>query len=184
MTGNRSAYPLLISLANIQKDMRLKSSHGAYILLALLQIAKFAVQDKKLCSVIHDRLIHPCLDHILSPLKVASQQGILMSDPLGFQRHCYPVLASYIVDTPEAQLLTCVDTKSSPITVAFYKQFGDNFQHPFQTSSYMLELIKIVQSKASSSNLNDYMMEARKLCLNGVEKPFWRDWRFLQPCIF
>ena len=184
MTGNRSAYPLLISLANIQKDFRSKSSHGAYILLALLPVVKFINHDKKLQTVLHNRLIHQCLDHILLPLKIAAQNSFLMSDPLGHQRLCFPVLASYTVDTPEAQLIAGVDSKSSPIMISHHKEFGDNYQHPLRTSSLTLELIKCAQRKAVSPKLEDYLKEACKLHLNGVDSPFWRDWRYVQPCIF
>ena len=41
MTGNQVAYPLLISLANIKKDYRLKNSNNAFQILALLPVAKF-----------------------------------------------------------------------------------------------------------------------------------------------
>jgi hypothetical protein len=53
----------------------------------------------------------------------------MMSNPLGYNRFCFPPLAAYIIDTPEAILVSGVAGKTSPMTMAFYKQFGDDFQH-------------------------------------------------------
>ena len=41
MTGDRTAHPLLISLANILADFHMKSTHNAFVLLALLPVPKF-----------------------------------------------------------------------------------------------------------------------------------------------
>lgn len=138
MMGNHTAYPLLISLANIHKEYHLKNSHNAFMLLALFPVTKFIHKDQRICSLLQDCLIHACLNHVLQPLKVAAREGALMSDPLGFQRNCFPFIASYTVNTPEAQLLACMGTKSSPVTMAIHKQFGDDFQHELHTSSTTL----------------------------------------------
>ena len=127
MTGNRIAHPLLISLANIAMDFRTKSSNDLFLLLALLPIPKFIHSDRKICGVLESRLFHFCLDIILEPLKKATQFGILMEDPLGLRRVCFPPLAAYIVDTPESALVACVGGKTSSITMASYKQFGDDY---------------------------------------------------------
>ena len=53
------------------------------------------------------RLYHHCLDIVLAPLKAAARFGVMLSDPLGNLRWCHTPLASFIVDTPEAQLISC-----------------------------------------------------------------------------
>lgn len=73
MTGNRVAYPLLISLANLQMDFRMKSSHHGFVLLAILPVAKFIEKDDKICGVLHSRLIHECIDFVVQPLKKAAE---------------------------------------------------------------------------------------------------------------
>ncbi|KAF8800937.1 hypothetical protein BYT27DRAFT_7227077 [Phlegmacium glaucopus] len=76
MTGNCMAHPLLISLANLKMNFRMKSSNHAFLLLALLP---------RLHGLLGDRLVHECLDFILQPLKTTASIGIMMSDPLGWQ---------------------------------------------------------------------------------------------------
>ena len=125
MTGNRVAHPLLLSLANLDMDYRMKSSNRAFALLALLPIPKFLHQNKKMRGVLGNRLFHECLDFVLHPLKVAASIGIMMDDPLGYRRFCFTPLVSCIVDTPEAALYAGVGGKTSPVTMASYKEFGN-----------------------------------------------------------
>jgi hypothetical protein len=123
------AHPLLLSLANVDMGFHMKASNHAFLLLALLPVPKFIHTDSKICGVLENRLIHECLDFILKPLKVAACIGIMMSDALGSLQYVFTPLASYIVDTPESAMLAGVSGKTSSVTMAYYKDFGDAFQH-------------------------------------------------------
>jgi hypothetical protein len=129
ITGDCSAHPLLISLTNVKKDFQNKSSNHIFHLLALLPIPRFLHPNKKIRGVLTSRLFHQSLDIVLAPLKEATRIGVMMSDSLGYKHFCFTPLAAYIVDTPEAVLISGVAGKTSPVTMAFYKQFGDNFRH-------------------------------------------------------
>jgi len=177
MTGGRTAHPLLISLANISMEFRNKASNHAFLLLALLPIPKYIHTKRKIRGMLESRLYHQCLDIVLAPLKATAQFGIMLSDPLGILRWCFTPLASFIVDTPEAQLISCVGGKSSPVTTANYLQFGDDFQHPARTGSLTLQTInKINSSETALESLEKYETTAKSYRLNGVQLPFWRDW--------
>jgi hypothetical protein len=127
MTGGRSAHPLLISLANILMEFQNKDLNDAYLLLALLPIPKFIHRKREIHGMLESHLYHHCLDVVLAPLKAAAQLGVMLLDPLGNLRWCFTPLASFIVDTPEAQLISCVGGKTSPVTMENYAQFGDDF---------------------------------------------------------
>jgi len=114
MVGDRSAHPLLISLANIKMSYRSKASHHAFLLLALLPIPKFIARDK-IRGVLENRLIHACLDHVLLPLKEAATIGIMMDDARAFSRYCFTPLAGCIVDTPEAGMMAVVAARESDL---------------------------------------------------------------------
>ncbi|KAH9018300.1 hypothetical protein EDB84DRAFT_1589970 [Lactarius hengduanensis] len=92
MTSGRMAHPLLMSLANLLMDFHMKGTNHAFLLLALLPVPKFIHKDSKTCGVLENRMVHECLDFILTPLKKAAQFSIMMSDPLGSLR--YPRTAS------------------------------------------------------------------------------------------
>ncbi|KJA12854.1 hypothetical protein HYPSUDRAFT_152210 [Hypholoma sublateritium FD-334 SS-4] len=135
MTGNRQAHPLLISLANLDMDFRVKASNHAFLLLALLPIPQFIHPTKRLRGVLADRLFHECLDFITQPLKTAAQIGIMMSDALGWS-------------TTIAQLQS-IEARTDPWDLrAYFKDAQASFR------------------------------------LNGVHRPFWRDWPLSDPSDF
>jgi Plavaka transposase len=184
MTGGRQAHPLLISLANIVMDFRMKASNHAFLLLALLPISKFIHKNRKTRSILENRMIHECLDFILKPLKKAAEVGIMMSDPLGFRRYAFTPLAAYIVDVQEALALSGIAGKTSHITMATYKEFGDPFQHEPRMASTTLARLHAIEETVSPWDLAQYIKASNAHRLNGVHRPFWRDWPLSEPSTF
>ncbi|KAF7972624.1 hypothetical protein HWV62_17370 [Athelia sp. TMB] len=182
MTGDHVAHPVLISLANISATLRTKSSHHAFILLALLPVPKFLEKKKKARGIMGDCLIHECLDFVLQPLKLAARVGIMMTDPLGQKRFCFTPLAAYMVDTQEAVMLATVAGKTSHVTLADYTKFGDPFRHPPRTASITLAQRRAIRrALGNDEDLLAYGQEAMRYRLNGVEFAFWRDWAGAEP---
>ncbi|KAJ6619372.1 hypothetical protein B0H10DRAFT_2368656, partial [Mycena sp. CBHHK59/15] len=102
------------------------------------------------------------MDFILGPLKIAAQIGIMMSDPLGWRRYFFTPLASYIVDTPESALIAGVAGKTSSVTTASYKEFGDPFQHPPRTAAHTLSQLEALEEDTDPWNLTVYMKKAKE----------------------
>ena len=127
MTGGHVTHPLLISLANLFMDFRIKGSNHAFLLLALLPVPKFIYKDQRIHGVLESRMIHKCLDFILKPLKIVAKIGMIMSDPASQACYVFTPLAAYMVDVQEALLLVAVAGKTSHLTMATYKEFGDSF---------------------------------------------------------
>ena len=184
MTGGRVAHPLLISLANLFMDFRNKATNHAFHLLGLLPIPKFIHKDRKICGILESRLVHECLDFILRPLKKAAEIGTMMSDPLGSLRYVYTPLAAYIVDTPEAAMLSGVAGKTSHLTMASYKEFGDPFRHHPRTSSTTLTQLHAIEDLVTPWDIKAYAKKAATYRLNGVHRLFWRDWALSDPSKF
>ena len=157
MTGGHVAHPLLISLANILMDFRTKASNHAFHLLALLPTPNFIHKDRKIRGVLKNCLIHDCLDFILQPLKKAAQVGIMMSDLLGSLCYVYMPLAAYIVDTQEAVVLAGVAGKTSHLTTATYKEFGNAFIHLPCTASMTLKQLIAIEKVANPWDLDTYI---------------------------
>ena len=165
-------------------EFRNKASNHAFLLLALLPIPSFLHPSKKIRGVLEARLFHECQDLILKPLKVAAQYGVFMADPLGTKRWCFTPLAAYIVDTPESALVSGVGGKTSSVTMATFRQFGDDHRHPPRTASTTLEMLRRLATIADPNDLENYVKEVLKFRLNGVHLPFWRDWPLSDPSIF
>ena len=177
MTGDHSAHPLLITLANINSSVHLSSSSHALQLLALIPVPKFVGVQKKIHGILENRLIHACLNFVTSPLKTVARTGTWMGDYAGYVRYCFTPLVTYIADTPEAGALTGVAGKTSHLTMATFKEFGDPFRHPPQMASDILTSLSSLSYYFDPSNVHVYATKARELYrLNGVNLPFWRDW--------
>ena len=119
-----------MTLANLPMDIRMKSSYHAFPLIGLLPCPKFLGVKKKVHGVVENRLIHYCLDVVCQPLKKISQEGCFMADSLGRIRCYFTPIVAYIVDTPEAAAIAAVGGKTSHLTLASHKSFGDHFRHP------------------------------------------------------
>ena len=102
-----------------------------------------------------------------------------MSDPRGYSRFCFTFLASYMVDTPEATMLACVAGKTSHLTMADYRTFGDPVRQGPRTASTTLAQLTAMATTIHPLDLPVYIPAAKAIRLNGVHLPFWRDW-FLQ----
>jgi len=175
LTGDHVAHPLLISLANIKMVTQLKLLSHTFLLATLLPVPKFIHKNKRMKGVLESCLIHQCLDIVLEPLKCAAQLGVMLSDPWGHNRYCFTPIVSYIVDMPEATMLAGVGGKTSPITMATYKEFGDPFRHESCTSATTLSQLAVAASKADPKDIEAYFCEAQKFRLNGVHLLFWRN---------
>ena len=177
MTGDHVAHPLLITLANIDSALRSSTSSHAFSLLALLPVPKFVGVKKGLHGVLDNRLIHSCLDLITHPLKSASQHGTWLSDCAGKVRYCFTPLVACIVDTPEATALAGVAGKTSHLTTATYKEFGDPIRHQPRTADTILTPLQVLAAQFDPYDVATYTNKAKTLFrLNGVHLPFWRDW--------
>jgi hypothetical protein len=159
-------------------NIRMKTSYHTLPLIGLLPCPKFFGVKKKLHGILENRLIHYCLDIICMPLKAASSRGAFMSDSLGRIRCFFTPIIAYIVDTPEAAVIAGVGGKTSHLTLASHKRFGDNFRHPTRLATLTLSQIEHLAEEIDPWDLELYATESRtRFRLNGVHLPFWRDWK-------
>lgn len=135
-------------------------------------------------SLLSDRLFHECLDLVLAPLKTAAAIGVTMNDPRGNLRYCYMPLISYIADTPEQSLVSGTSPRSSPMSVATHDEFGDGLRHDPRTAEHTLRAIAKLCSRVHPDDHEKFLKVAKSYGLNGVDKPFWRDWPLSDPAYF
>ena len=181
MTGDHTAHLVLLSLANIHADVHAKSSNRAFLLVTLLPCLKFTVKDRPTRGILKNCLAHLCLDIIMNPLKLAARAGRMMADPCGYSCYCFTALASYMVDTPEAGMLTCIAGKTSHLTMADYHKFSDPIREEPHTASTTLTQLAALATNINPVDLPAYIPAAKAIHLNGVHLPFWQDWSLQSP---
>ncbi|KAG6372406.1 hypothetical protein JVT61DRAFT_7879 [Boletus reticuloceps] len=184
MSGNRMAHLLLLTLANITSDIRSKGSLHGHLLLALFPVPSFIHKKSHVHSLLSDRLFHHCLNLVLIPLKTAAAIGVMMSDLWGNLRYCFTPLVGYIVDMPEQSLLAGTNPRTSPMSIATYKEFSDNKRHDPRTAQYTLNAISAACAQADPNDFTSFLKAAKSRVLNGVHEPFWRDWPLSDPARF
>ncbi|KAG6369754.1 hypothetical protein JVT61DRAFT_13625 [Boletus reticuloceps] len=184
MSGNHMVHPLLISLANIDADIRSQGALHGHLLLTLLPVPSFIHKTSRVRGLLSDRLFYQCLDFILRPLKVAATVGVMMSDPVGNLCYCYMLLVAYVADTPEQGLITCTSTRASSISNVLYHQFGDNVLYPNCTADQTRNKIHTICSECSPDDYIKFLKYAKIYGLNGVDVPFWVNWPLSSPARF
>jgi len=107
-----------------------------------------------------------------------------MSDPVGNLQCCFTPLAVYIVDTPELATVAGVGGKTSLVTMAMFRQFGNSFCHEPQTASTTIAQLLEIEANIHPWNLEAYSKEGAKFHLNGVHRPFWCNWPLAEPSEF
>ncbi|KAJ7263033.1 hypothetical protein C8J57DRAFT_1231631 [Mycena rebaudengoi] len=187
MNGDRVAHPLLTSLANIQMNFLMKAANHAFMMTALIPVVNFLCH-KDIRGLMERRLMHHCLDLVYASLKTAAAYGCKVSDTTGRVFEAYTPLAAYIVDTPEAADIACVMGKTSHLTTASHKTFGDSYWHEERTGANTWAQILHVNLTVNPWDIEKYQIESKKYRLSGVHLPFWRNWslslnptRFLTP---
>ncbi|KAJ7443355.1 hypothetical protein B0H11DRAFT_2162944 [Mycena galericulata] len=66
--------------------------------------------------------------------------------------------------------------KTSHVTLASHKTFGDSFRHAERTGAHTWQGIADVNSMVDPWDIFEYQKESKKRRLSGVHLPFWRDW--------
>ncbi|EGO04250.1 hypothetical protein SERLA73DRAFT_26622, partial [Serpula lacrymans var. lacrymans S7.3] len=85
-SGDKSAYPVYLTLGNIPSSIRRKPSQHACVLIGYLSVNKLI---------------------ILEPLIKAGRKGMEVTGGDGAVRKLDPILACYVADYPEQCLVTC-----------------------------------------------------------------------------
>jgi hypothetical protein len=81
-------------------------------------------------------------------------------------------------------MLATVGGKTSPVTMAMYRQFGDPFRHEPRTKSTTLAQLRVARVRADPDDIEAFFREAQKFRLNGVSDPFFADWILSEPSHF
>ncbi|KAJ8486966.1 hypothetical protein ONZ51_g4471 [Trametes cubensis] len=115
LIGNKTAYPVYMTLGNLPKSIRSKPSRRGQILLAYLPTTRLehmkstAGRRRGLAN-----LFHACLTHVLKPLVALGVTGFDLVSGDGIIRRGHPILATYIGDYPEQLLVTGIKSGECP----------------------------------------------------------------------
>lgn len=168
LRGDKTAWPVYLTIGNINKDVRRKPSAHAFVLLGYIPVAKFACFTDTERSEALYRFFHTCMAKILEPLVRAGTEGLDMACADGFLRRIFPILAAYIADHPEQCLITCCKENRCPRCTVSWTERGDFADRPMRNQQ---ETVQILTRAASGEEPDDF----DTLGLRPVYSPFWAN---------
>lgn len=166
--GDKVAYPVYITIANISKELRRRPSSHTTVLLGYLPATKlkcFKAQDDR--AFHGHKLFHECMTRMLQPLLEAGRNGIHMGCPDGYTRRVWPILAAYMADYPEQCKVTCTKQMQCPRCTVTRSQMGDPVHSVWRDPEVTLLAQQLHERKGSSDIFKAQGMKP-------VYKPFWR----------
>ncbi|KAG8725993.1 hypothetical protein FRC10_007571, partial [Ceratobasidium sp. 414] len=166
MAGGQQAYPVYVTVGNIEKSVRRETSSKATELVAYLPVDDFEhVESAAEQSRLRHTLTHRAMEKVVEPLRMASKEGVTMLCPDGRFRRGYPIVAGSVGDFKEQCVNACVKESGCPKCWKKYAGRGDNTQAPPRTTRETLEAISRYFEGGTLSELG-------KLGL----KPWWPWW--------
>ncbi|KAG1897449.1 uncharacterized protein F5891DRAFT_1129914 [Suillus fuscotomentosus] len=155
--GDKSAWPVYMSIGNIAKAKRRQASARATVLIGYLPASKLDCFTPDARSLAGYRLFHHCMALLLQPLIGAGNDGVEMVCADLWVRHIYPILAAYVADFPEQCLcLVAANDRGDALNSAM---------HDPESTKEILHKRKIGQ----------HPLEFEANGLRAVYKPFWAD---------
>ncbi|KAG8728390.1 hypothetical protein FRC10_005013, partial [Ceratobasidium sp. 414] len=166
LSGNKSAYPVYLTIGNISKAYRRQATKHATIVIGYLPIDEFKdVPSKVLRTRLKGELIHAAMALLMEPLEEAGREGVEMWCADGRLHRIYPLLVAFVGDWPEQCDMACVVRSGCPKCLKRKAGRGDERKAATRTRLSTLAAV------------DRYLETGRKAALDGLGlKPWWPWW--------
>ncbi|KIJ48385.1 hypothetical protein M422DRAFT_162676 [Sphaerobolus stellatus SS14] len=188
-SGDKKVKPLLISSGHIKQHVRAAPSRQAFLCTAFIPEGKFpnlefgnVKQAKELPGVLNRRLHHISLRHILQTLVPHETIPKEMLDSEGFLRREIIRIVAYIADLPEQALNAALAPNQCVACLSGTKQFGSPSSCACHTGASILAAIAEIKAEHPNVSAYKFNLEAKTKGLNGVDEPWWKDFKHLEIC--
>ncbi|TFK82348.1 hypothetical protein K466DRAFT_500481, partial [Polyporus arcularius HHB13444] len=168
LRGDKTAWPVYLTVGNIDKAIRRKPSARATVLLGYIPVAKLKCFSEGERSEAGYRLFHKCMAKMLAPLVAAGNDGVLMTCADGLVRRVFALLAAYVADHPEQCLVACCKENRCPRCLVPPNERESPHLSPLRSQT---DTADILQKAANGENPEEFAEQG----LRPVFRPFWAD---------
>ncbi|THH15839.1 hypothetical protein EUX98_g9400, partial [Antrodiella citrinella] len=175
-SGDKTAYPLYMTIGNVDKSIRRKPTYGAQMLIGYLPTTSLDGTDltDSAARITCARIFHKALSMIFESMKIAAKDGIFLTSGDGSIRHCFPILACYVADYPEQCLVTCTRYgQTCPKCDVKHDLLGDNFKGSLRQQVDTIRRIYTADRLGTLTDTNEYL---KRYGLNHITEPFFANW--------
>jgi hypothetical protein len=165
----KTAYPVYLTIGNIPKDIRRKSTRRAQLLMGYIPTTKLeGITNKAARRRALANLFHACMHDILGPIASYGETGIEMMSGDGVWRRCHPIFASFVGDYPEQALVTCTYNGRCPKCTIPAGQLGDYISFPRRVQNSAIDTYVL-----ADGDVRVFHRACREAGLKPVYHPFW-----------
>ncbi|KAG2031753.1 hypothetical protein BDR03DRAFT_875243 [Suillus americanus] len=165
--GDKSVWPVYMSIGNIAKAKRRQASARATVLIGYLPADKLDCFTADARSLAGYRLFHHCMAILLQPLIGAGTDSVKMVCADSWVRRVYPILAAYM-DFPEQCLVSCCKENQCPKCLVAANKHGDGLNSAMRDPESTKEILH-------RCKIGQHPPEFEANGLHAVYKPFWAD---------
>ncbi|KAJ7133963.1 hypothetical protein C8R43DRAFT_1132985 [Mycena crocata] len=167
--GNKTAYPVYMTIGNLPKEIRRKPSRRGYVLLGYLPTSRMKnVKNTAARRRILANVFHACMSHILAPLKDAGVTGIPMTSGDGITRRGHPIYATFVGDYPEQVLVTGVKTGECATCEVPRDELGEDTDFPLRDLEAILTALESLDDGPTI-----YARACAEAGIKPIYHPFW-----------
>ncbi|KDQ09483.1 hypothetical protein BOTBODRAFT_642713 [Botryobasidium botryosum FD-172 SS1] len=169
--GNKTAYPIYITIGNLPKEVRRKPSLQSQVLLGYLPTTRLEhIKSKASRRRCLANLFHACMRRILAPLREAGINGINMASGDGVIRRVHPLFAVFVGDYPEQCLVSCTPYGRCPNCDIPPDELGEHdAKYPLRDLEAVLEAFSTPTDDPTA-----YKRACNGVGLHPVQEPFWQ----------
>jgi len=171
--GDKTAYPVYLTIGNISKSIRRKPSFRAQKLIGYLPTASLDGSDLSADSarLVRAQLFHYAMRIVTSSLRAASSNGVELMGGDGAIRLGFPIVAAYAADYPEQALVTCTRyLQTCPKCFVSNDELGE---HVTKEPRNQKESIRTIRHACQQSTRARADAILRDYGLNLIPNPFW-----------
>ena len=154
-TGDKSAWPVYLTIGNIKKSVCHKSTADASILIGYIPESKLECFSKLRHQFAGHQLFNNCMQLLLDPLREAGKKGVDVVCADGFICHAYLILSAYVTDYPKQCFMACNNKRRCPCCVAKYKKLGKHVESVWRDSDAVLQVMAYATQGVNSEEFND-----------------------------